>query len=160
MTYVGDNGEISAEFHDRDSIENLRFATSGTHARFVATGAATRGQFGLYEWNMTPNTGGADGHFHKTFSESFFITAGTVDLFNGEKWVAAQGGEFLYVPEGGVHGFRNTTDEPASMLILFAPGRPRENYFRELVENQASGRKLSPQEWVEFWARHDQYPAG
>jgi oxalate decarboxylase/phosphoglucose isomerase-like protein (cupin superfamily) len=26
------------------------------------------------------------------------------------------------VPEGGIHASRNESDEPASMLILFAPG--------------------------------------
>ena len=43
-------------------------------------------------------------------------------------------GDFLYVPPGGVHGFRNKADEPASMLMLFAPGAPREHYFEGLAE--------------------------
>ena len=43
------------------------------------------------------------------------------------------------------------------MLILFAPGAPRESYFRELAEIAASGRALSPEEWTEVWARNDQY---
>lgn len=58
---------------------------------------------------------------------------------------------------GGVHGFRALSDEPSSMLILFAPGPPRERYFRELAEIRESGRSLSEQEWTEFLARHDQY---
>jgi hypothetical protein len=38
-------------------------------------------------------------------------------------------GDFLYVPPGGLHGFRNQADEPASILMLFAPGGPREQYL-------------------------------
>ena len=43
------------------------------------------------------------------------------------------------------------------MLILFAPGPPREEYFTELTEIRSAGRKLTEEEWVEVWARHDQY---
>ena len=159
MTYLLDVGEISAEFHGRDDVESLTYTTSGTHVRFVAPGGVTRGQYGLFEWNMRPHTGGADAHFHKTFSESFFVTAGYVELFDGAKWVPARPGDFLYVPMGGIHGFRAPSDEPSSMLILFAPGAPRERYFRELAEIRASGRELSYDEWTDFYAEHDQYRA-
>ncbi|WP_367135549.1 cupin domain-containing protein [Saccharothrix sp. HUAS TT1] len=72
---------------------------------------------------MRPPAGGPAAHFHKTFSESFHVISGTVRLYDGETWVNATAGDFLYVPEGGVHAFRNDSDDPASMLILFAPRR-------------------------------------
>jgi mannose-6-phosphate isomerase-like protein (cupin superfamily) len=56
------------------------------------------GQYGLFEWNMTGTRGGADPHFHKMFSESFYVMEGTVRLFNGETWIDAVKGDFLYVP--------------------------------------------------------------
>ena len=96
-------------------------------------------------------------HFHKTMSESFFIISGTVQLFNGERWIAATEGDFLYVPEGGVHAFTNQSGEAASMLILFAPGAPREAYFEALAEVAASGRQLTDEEWVELGSRHDNF---
>jgi mannose-6-phosphate isomerase-like protein (cupin superfamily) len=132
---------------------------SGTVARFVAPGAATAGQFGLFEWNMPPRSGGPAAHFHKTFSESFYVVSGVVRLYNGEAWAEARQGDFLYVPQRGVHAFRNDGDESASMLILFAPGAPREAYFRELAEIGAAGRQLSRDEWTDLFARHDQYRA-
>jgi hypothetical protein len=48
-------------------------------------------------------------------------------------------------------------DTPASMLILFAPGAPRERYFDGLAEIIASGRQLSEAEWTRFYAENDQY---
>jgi mannose-6-phosphate isomerase-like protein (cupin superfamily) len=159
MSYPIEATEVSARFRPASEVESLTF-TSGTIARLVGPGSATNGQFGLFEWNMPAATGGAGPHIHKKISESFFVTAGRVRLYNGEKWVTASQGDFLYVPERGVHGFKNDFDEPASMLILFSPGEPREQYFRELIANAASGRKLSPQERAEFLARHDQYDAG
>jgi mannose-6-phosphate isomerase-like protein (cupin superfamily) len=156
MTYLGD-GDVSAQLHGRDAVESLTFTTSGTHVRFVAPGSATGGQYGLFEWNMRPRTGGATAHFHRTFSEAFFVTAGTVEFYNGDGWTPATAGDFLYVPMGGVHGFRAMSDEPSSMLILFAPGAPREQYFRELAEQRASGLTLTDEEQAAFLARHDQY---
>jgi len=129
----------------------------GGSASYLATGASTHGQFGLYRWDMGAEPGGPATHFHRTISESFFILDGTVRLFNGEAWTTGQAGDFLYVPEGGLHAFRNDSGAPASMLILFAPGAPREGYFEGLIEIGASGRKLSAEEWAEFFERHDTY---
>ena len=42
------------------------------------------------------------------------------------------------------------------MLILCAPGAPREAYVRELAAIQREGRVLSPDELVDLYARHDQ----
>jgi quercetin dioxygenase-like cupin family protein len=157
VTYTGDVGEVSAVWRPVAEVRNIDRPQS--QARLVAPGAVTRNQFGLFDWRMKPRAGGAAPHFHKTFSESFYVTAGVVSLFNGETWVNGAAGDFLYVPEGGVHAFRNDTDEPASMLILFAPAPPREKFFLELAEILDSGRQLSREEWAEFYARHDQYMA-
>ncbi len=158
MTYVGDKGENSAQYRPALEVPAIEMRP-GVEVRLIAPGSATRGDFGLFEWTMPARSGGPDGHFHRTFSESFYVTAGTVSLFNGERWIAAPAGDFLYVPPGGVHGFRNDTDEPASMLLLFVPGPARERYFEELAEIRSSGRELSYDEWTELYARHDQYRA-
>jgi quercetin dioxygenase-like cupin family protein len=63
---------------------------------------------------MQRRTPGAGAHFHRTMSESFFILSGTIRLFNGERWIASTAGDFLHVPEDGVHGFHNDSDEWAS----------------------------------------------
>jgi mannose-6-phosphate isomerase-like protein (cupin superfamily) len=157
MSYVGDSGEISATYRPIGEVEALG-RPKVTNA-FVATGSVTNGQFGLFQYTMEAQAGGPEAHFHKTFSESFYIVEGTVRLFNGEKWVDTSAGDFLYVPEGGIHAFKNESDARAQMLILFAPAPPRENYFRELAELIDSGRQMSPEEYTEFLARHDQYMA-
>lgn len=128
-----------------------------TSAKFLATASLTDSRFGLFQWDMTPGAGGPGAHYHKTFSESFYVLDGTVRLFDGARWVDAVKGDYLYVPENGIHAFRNDSDEPASMLILFAPGPPREQYFLESAEIARSGRTLTDEERTEFLARHDQY---
>ena len=134
----------------------LQVGPSAT-VRFVAPGSDTEGRLGLFRWDMAPSAGGPAAHFHKTFSESFYVLAGTVRLYDGEHWVEARAGDFLHVPDGVVHAFANDADEPASMLILFAPGAPRERYFEELAELARTGGRLSPEDMTELYARHDQY---
>jgi uncharacterized RmlC-like cupin family protein len=106
---------------------------------------------------MKPRAGGPEAHLHRTFSESFYILSGSVRFYDGNAWLEAAAGDFLYVPKGGIHAFSADSDEPASMLILFAPGAARERYFIELEEIRTAGRKLTARQWTELWARHDQY---
>ena len=159
MSYPSDDAEISARFRPTGEVESLTFR-SGTVVRFVAPGSVTNGQFGLFEWDMRSGQGGAGPHFHKTFSESFYVVSGRVRFYDGRTWVTGEKGDFLYVPAGGAHAFENPFDEPASMLILFSPGAPREDFFRELIDNASAGRQLTPAERAAMLARHDQYDAG
>jgi mannose-6-phosphate isomerase-like protein (cupin superfamily) len=154
--YLGEHGEVSATF--RRAIEHQPDLKIGDRAivNYLATGESTHGLFGLYKWELKPNTPGTRPHFHRTMSESFYILSGKVRLFNGERWIDAHVGDFLYVPEGGIHNFGNESDEPASMLILFAPGAPREGYFEALSEI-AAGRQVTEEEWAEICIRHDNY---
>ena len=56
-----------------------------------------------------------------------------------------------------MHGFRNESGEAASMLILFAPGAPREAYFEGLVELGSMDVTPSAEEMAEFYHKHDTY---
>ena len=60
-------------------------------------------------------------------------------------------GDFLHVPEGGLHGFRG--GDRASMLLMFAPGGPREDYFETL----ARGEEMTEEQRAAFMLRHDTY---
>ena len=152
MTYDG-SGEVSAVHVPAGSAPELQIGS--TTGVLVAPGGLTNQEFGLFRWDMTA-PGGADPHFHRTFSESFYVLSGSVGIYDGDSWRATGAGDFSYVPAGGIHGFRNEVDA-SSMLILFSPGPPRELYFQELAAIIAEGRKLTDDEWTELYARHDQY---
>jgi mannose-6-phosphate isomerase-like protein (cupin superfamily) len=155
VSYEGELGEVSATGVSQVEMRALTMK-SGTVARFVATGSSTQGDFGLYRWEMPANTGGATGHFHRTFSESFYVLDGSPSFFDGESWTEASPGFFLYVPRGGIHGFRNDSRAPAAFLILFSPGIAREGYFEALAEIGNTGRQMSKADWAELYARFDQ----
>jgi mannose-6-phosphate isomerase-like protein (cupin superfamily) len=153
--YLGEAGLVNARLRPADHEAELSYP-SGGKAHYLATGASTGGQFGLYRWEMAAAASGPEPHFHRTISESFYVLSGAVRLYDGTRWMDGEPGDFLFVPEGGIHAFRNESGEPATMLILFAPGAPREEYF-ETTARLAGGLVLSDEEKAAFYLRHDTY---
>jgi quercetin dioxygenase-like cupin family protein len=152
--YLGDTGEVTATVRAHGQPPHLNLASGGS-VEYLATSATTGGEFGLYRWTLGVARTGAGEHFHRTFSESFFILSGTVSLYNGDTWVDGTAGDFLYVPQGGIHAFKNDSDAIASMLVLFTPGAPREEYFESLVAMSRGELVLTDEERAEFYRRHD-----
>ena len=153
--YRGDTGLINATLQPANRSPEVTYPSGGT-AHYLATGDSTGGQFGLYRWEMAAAQGGPQPHFHRSISESFYILSGTIRLFDRACWIDSRPGDFLFVPEGGIHAFRNESGAPASMLILFAPGAPREDYF-ETTARLAAGLQLSNDEKTAFYLRHDTF---
>ena len=150
--YHGTTGELSARLRSGEQAPDLLIGER-VQVHYLATQETTNGQFGLYRWDMSPDRAGAEPHFHRSFSESFFVLSGTVHLYDGTQWVPRTAGDFEFVPEGGIHGFRNESGQPVSMLLLFAPGAPREGYFEGLAKMLAEG--TSPSQ--DFLVAHDNH---
>ena len=153
--YLGDEGEASARIRRHDAPADITQASGGT-VDYLATGESTGGDFGLYRWNFAANVSGPDAHFHRTISESFFVLSGTVSLYDGNAWRDATAGDFMYVPAGGIHAFKNKSGDVASMLLLFAPGAPREEYFETLAAI-GHGRQLTEEQRADLYRRHDNH---
>jgi quercetin dioxygenase-like cupin family protein len=116
----------------------------------------TGGDYGLYRVDISPHGGGPGRHYHRAMSEAFFVLSGSMKLYDGSKgrdWLDGHQGDFLYVPPGGIHGFCNEAEEPASVLMLFAPGAPREAYF----EGFAALADMTDDERREWFIRHDNF---
>lgn len=148
--YHGDTGEVSAVHRPAGTGPDFTYP-GGNTVHYLATGTSTDGLFGLYRWVMGAEPTGPGPHFHRSISESFFILVGTVLIFDGREWLETRPGDFVHVPIGGIHGFRNESGEPAEMLLHFAPGAPREGYFEGLVEVA----EMSAEERYDFFHRHD-----
>ena len=151
--YLGEAGEVSATYRPADRTPEVVYPNGNT-VHYLATSKATHGLFGLYRWEFGTEPSGPDPHFHRTLTESFYILTGTVRIFDGTNWIDTAPGDFVHVPEGGIHGFRNESGAPATMLIHFSPGAPREGYFEGLAEFARSDRP-GPEELAEFYRVHD-----
>jgi len=150
--YLGEGGEVSATYRGADHEPEVTYP-SGNTAHYLATGSTTHGLFGLYRWEMGPEPSGPGPHFHRSISEPFYILSGTIRIYDGNRWIDTHPGDFVHVPEGGIHSFRNESGEPASMLLHFAPGAPREGFFEGVTGLAA----MSEEEKAEFYLRHDNH---
>ncbi len=153
--YLDESGEASATYRPTSHEPDLVYP-NGIRVHYLAKGSTTRGLFGLYRWEMGPAAGGPAPHFHRTITESFYILEGTLRIYDGRSWIDARPGDFVNVPEGGIHAFRNESGAPAAMLIHFAPGAPREAFFEGNARFAREGRPAH-RELTEFLRLHDQY---
>jgi len=151
-TYHGESGEVSARLVRGDTPPAVVY-DNGNTVFHLALGSGTGGTYGLYRWEFAGPPSGPDAHFHRTMTESFYVLEGTVTIYDGRAWTPCRAGDFVHVPAGGLHGFRNE-DGPAKMLLHFAPGAPRERYFEQLAEGVGH---LSPAEYDEFTRSHDNH---
>jgi mannose-6-phosphate isomerase-like protein (cupin superfamily) len=152
--YTNDEPEVSATLRRAD--EPPDYESFGVAYHYLANQKKTDGDYGLYRVDIGPAGGGPGPHFHRAMSEAFFVLAGTLKLYDGREWIDGQPGDFMYVPRGGIHGFRNEAGEPASTLMLFAPGAPREVYF----EGFAKLADMTDDERREWFVRNDNYVLG
>jgi len=121
------------------------------------TSPMSKDQLGLYEITLPPRTIGAQLHYHRFMDEAFIVTKGvlTVGFMDGEK--AAPEGTVIYVPRFTPHGFRNNSDEPVTMLLLFTPGQNREGFFRGLKE-VLSVTPIDPARFLQLYNKYDSFP--
>lgn len=150
--YTEDEPEVSARLRRGDAPPDYdSFGLVQYH--YLADQRGTGGDYGLYRVDLAPKAGGPGPHFHRAMSEAFFVLSGQVELYDGDGWVDGAQNDFLYVPPGGIHGFRNQSDSPASLLMLFAPGAPREFYF----EGLGSLAEMTDDERREFFIKNDNF---
>lgn len=152
VRYHEEEGEVSARFRPAGTPADL-VTPSGGRTDYLATKASTGGEFGLYRVRMGPDAFGTSPHFHRTMSESFYVVAGTLRVYDGDRWFDASAGDFLYVPPGGLHSFGNESGGPVDFLMLFSPGAAREGYF----EGVAHLAGMSDEERAAFFVHHDSY---
>ncbi|MEM8883712.1 MAG: cupin domain-containing protein [Planctomycetota bacterium] len=100
----------------------------GDRYRFLATGEETEGGYALWEATLSPG-GGPPPHTHTREEEAFCILEGTITFFTDDGSFEATAGEFVHLPRGQRHWFRNETDRPARTLIHVAPAGLEQLFF-------------------------------
>lgn len=124
--------------HNQVSQNGVKYVPAGTgpaycgpgdRITFLITGAETDGAFFLAETSVAPG-GGPPPHVHSREDESFYIQQGTLDLRCGDRAMIASTGDFIHIPRGTAHSFKNVGDETAKLLMLVTPAG-LENFFAE-----------------------------
>lgn len=104
----------------------------GNQMTFLITGKETGGDFFMSQISVPPG-GGPPPHMHQREDESFHIIEGTLTMQVGGDTLTASRGDFVYLPRGIVHSFKNAADVTAKALVLVTPAN-LENFFAEVFD--------------------------
>lgn len=83
-----------------------------------------------YPCEVAPH-GGPPLHVHHDLGETLHVRAGRFKVRVGEHEHILEADGFVHMPKGLPHAFLNLTDQPAELIIVFAPGVGRA-FFEEL----------------------------
>src|SRR5947208_7171230 len=85
---------------------------------FLVTGAESGGAYFAME-AVVPPGGGPPLHIHRNENETFYVLEGHCTFHLGEKVVVAGPGDFVNIPIGTLHFFRNDSAEPVRLVLTF-----------------------------------------
>jgi len=104
----------------------------GDRVSFLATGADSQGGCFIVEGIASPG-GGPPPHIHHREDESFFILEGNLTFQAGRETIHSKPGDFVHVPRGTVHSFKNEGTEPCRALVIISPAGPTgmQQFFEE-----------------------------
>jgi mannose-6-phosphate isomerase-like protein (cupin superfamily) len=121
----------------RDHNEDPRYTTSGAVRVRAGEGAtwwfsgdtytikasaeSTNGSLGLVEATV-PAGGGPIAHLHTRTDEAFYVLSGELEILDGGRTFTVRAGDFVFIPRGIRHRFKNTGLHSARMLFMLAPG--------------------------------------
>lgn len=108
---------------------------------FLVTGEESGGALFAAEISVAPG-GGTPPHIHHREDESFRLLEGTLTIQVGGDTIAARAGDFIYLPRGIAHSFKNTGDGLAKAVVLATPSG-LEGFFAEVFE-PAADRSAPP----------------
>ena len=107
----------------------------------LATGKDTNNAFFQFE-AIVPEGGGPPPHIHSREDESFYIVSGKLEILLGDKTFQAKRGDFVYIPRGTIHQFKNVGSDSAVQLVTFVPAGI-ECFFQEVFP-EVKDRNAAP----------------
>jgi quercetin dioxygenase-like cupin family protein len=120
------------------------YSGPGVKVTFLVTGAQSGGACFIFE-GVTPPGGGPPPHIHHREEESIYLLQGTLTIQADGRTFHAKAGDFIHIPRGTVHSFRNDGAVDARLLTTVSPAGPAglEKFFAESFY-PATDRSASP----------------
>lgn len=116
----------------------------GDRVTFLVTGEQSGGACFIIEV-MTPPGGGPPPHIHYFEEESFYVLQGSVTIQVAGQTLQASPGDFMHIPRGTVHTFKNNGTVDAKFLVVISPAGPAgmQRFFEESF-TPATDRSAAP----------------
>ena len=107
----------------------------------LVTGKESNNVFFQFE-AIVPEGGGPPPHIHSREDETFYIVSGSLEILLGDKTHQAKAGDFVYIPRGTVHRFKNVGKDKAVQFVTFSPAGI-EGFFQEVFP-EVKDKKATP----------------
>ena len=88
------------------------------------------GRIAALEVVTAPGVPGPPPHHHEDADEFFYVTAGRLGVMCDDTWTSLEPGDYLNVPRGTVHTFRNDGADDVTVITGFEP-QGFERFFLE-----------------------------
>ena len=150
-SFVSDPLMPASSIHGEKNANTVQFVSADTGEAhwvmgglftYLVTGAESGGSYFTLIVDMGPE-GGPPPHIHHLEEEQFYVLDGELTYSVGEQTFEVSTGDFIHIPRGTVHSFRNGS-KPSRLLATFSPAGI-EGFFREAGDLlPAGGRLKSP----------------
>jgi len=144
------SNSVSA-FH-RASGAGASYWGPGDVYTFLVTGEESDGKYFSMLATVPPG-GGPPPHTHSSEDETFYVLEGTPTFRIGDERIVAGPGDFVNIPRGVLHCFRNFSDQPMKMILTFTPAGI-ERFFEETLERALDLTQPCPDNLEEVGARY------
>jgi quercetin dioxygenase-like cupin family protein len=143
---------MSPRLFHRRCAEARSFWGPGDLYTFLVTGEESGGAY-FSMLAIVPPLGGPPPHIHLNEDETFYVLEGAPTFRLGDDHVVARPGDFVNVPKGVVHNFRNLSDAPVRMILTFTPAGI-EKFFEETLERAYDLTQPCPDNLAEVGTRY------
>lgn len=138
-------------FHRRHA-DGRSYWGPGDLYTFLVTGEESGGAY-FSMLAIVPPQGGPPPHVHRDEDETFYVLEGRPTFRLGDDRIVAGPGDFVNVPRGALHCFRNFSDDPVRMILTFTPAGI-ERFFEETLERAHDLTRECPDNLAEVGARY------
>jgi mannose-6-phosphate isomerase-like protein (cupin superfamily) len=105
------------------------------------SGDETQGRYSVWEIEVAPNNG-PPLHKHSMEDEAYYVLEGNFSFPYGSKETKAAKGQFMYLPRGEFHTYKNISSSPGKLLLIIIPPQ-FEKFLQDIglpIEDKSSFR--------------------
>lgn len=102
----------------------------------------TGGAYSVFEDYIPPGAGPVP-HMHTKEDETIFVLEGKLRAWLDGKQYDVKAGDFVHMPRGVQHYFKNVSDEPTRLLLSYTPGG-FEQWFLDIGKPVVAGSTEAP----------------
>lgn len=120
-------------------VEGRKFTFMTDTITIQASGDDTVDGRSIMHW-ISGVDGLAPNHVHERYKETLYILDGELEFTLGDESILVRSVDFIRVPPGTRHGFRNKSGCPVSMIVTLSPGGYEEIFYA--YRTQTGGKTL------------------